>query len=59
MHIESVFMSAGYSAEHRSNEAKIIFMLALRRKIIPQTAKTKVKAKATGERIYGMRVQGV
>lgn len=49
MHIESVFMSAGYNAEHRSNEAKIIFMLALRRKIIPQTAKTKVKA--TGERI--------
>lgn len=52
MHIESVFMSGGYNAEHRSNEAKIIFMLALRRKIIPQTAKTKVKAKATGERIY-------
>lgn len=61
MHIESVFMSGGYNAEHRSNEAKIIFMLALRRKIIPQTAKTKVKAKATGERIYiyGMRVQAV
>lgn len=51
-------MSGGNNAEHSSNEAKIIFMLALRRKIIPQMAKTKVKAKATGEciRECGYRV---
>lgn len=52
-------MCTGYRAEHRCNEAKIIFMLALRRKIIPQTTKTKVKANSTGERIRGTGIERV